>query len=126
VLFAGLAGAALAVMPNLDHSQEELARQIATVGAVLFGIRVAYLLLLFLYRLLFRRKRFALLVETAGTQYTALSGTDWAEVHRIERKIVGAIENPPVREQIVQLHGDLVMGDQYKQSGSDSRMTVNK
>lgn len=126
VLFAALASAAVALLPKIGIVEERTARQVAMVVAVLFGVRVAYLVGLFLYRLLFRRKRYALLVETAGTQYTALSGTDRAEVHRIEGEIVGAIENPPVREYSVQIHGDMVLGNQYKQNGSDSRMTINK
>lgn len=125
VVFAVVAGAILVGVPALDLGGDELTTQALTGAAAVFGVPVAYLLLLFLFRVLFRRRHYALLLETAGTQYAALSGTDRKELHRIEGEIVGAIENPPDRERVVHLHGDLVVGNQFKQTGADSRLTVN-
>jgi hypothetical protein len=85
--------------------------QAGVVLTALIAVRVVFMLCVFLYRLVFRRRRYALMLETAGTQYTALSGTDLGEIRRIESVIVGAIENPPEREHVVQIHGDLVMGN---------------
>lgn len=123
-LFAVVAGAILAGAPAVDLDDEVTTRLLIGASAV-FGARICYLVLLLAYRLLLRRKHYALLLETAGTQYAALSGTDQGELHRIQHELVGAIEHPPTQERIVHLHGDLVVGDQFKQTGADSRMTVN-
>ena len=72
---------------------------------------MTYLLFVLFYRLLIRRPRFTLVIETAGTQYAALSGTDHNEIHRIKGEIVSAIEDPPAHERIVQVSGDLVIGE---------------
>ena len=114
------------VVPAVDADAQRVARQVAAVVAALAAIRIAYLLVLLGYRVLVRKPRYALVLETAGTQYTALTGTDHHEIQRIKNEIVAAIEDPPATERIVHIAGDVVMGDQYKQSGSDSRMTVNK
>ena len=51
-----------------------------------------YLLISFLYHL-FRRRQYALIIETAGAQYTALTGPDVTEIDRIMGEIVSAIED---------------------------------
>jgi hypothetical protein len=135
LLVGAVVVAALMVLPELgldaDFDIEEAARQFAMGVFALGAIRMAYLLFVLFYRLLIRRTRYALIIETAGTQYTALTGTDNQEIHRIKGEIVDAIENPPEKDRIIQVHGDLVAGDkvtgdQYKQSGRDSRMTFNR
>ncbi|MEV1172890.1 DUF6232 family protein [Nonomuraea sp. NPDC049784] len=127
VLLAGIGVAALVVLPELDpgFDLEATARQFTMLAAALAGIRMTYLLIVLFYRLI-RKKRYALVIETAGTQYTALSGTDSSELHRIKDRIVDAIEDPPSNEQTIHVSGDVVMGDQHKQTGSDSRMTFNR
>lgn len=126
VLFALVAVGIQLLVPALHLGGRQLVTQLMTAAIALFGLRIAYLVLLFLYRALLRRKHYALLLETAGTQYTALSGTDVRELHRIEGEIVGSIENPPTQERVVHVHGDLVVGKQYKQSGAGSQMSFNK
>ncbi|WP_214107757.1 DUF6232 family protein [Acrocarpospora catenulata] len=130
VLAGAVVGGLLAVAPNLDlgggWDVEEVARQVAAVVAAVSGLRVCYLLLVLLYRMLLRRRQYALVLETAGTQFTALSGTDQHEIHRIKNEIVGAIEDPPEYERTIEVHGDLVLGDQHKQTGNDSKMVFNK
>lgn len=115
VLVALIIIAARKVVPNLeanvDFDLEAVARQGAAIITVLVGIRVVYLLALVLYRLLIRQRRYALMLETAGTQYTALSGTDHREISRIRNEIVRAIEDPPQQERILHLSGDIVAGD---------------
>ncbi|PBC92588.1 hypothetical protein BX281_0266 [Streptomyces sp. Ag82_O1-15] len=114
-----LGGAITLLLPRVDlgsrlgAADTETARRIATAFAALLAVRIAYLLGLLLYRLLLRRKRYALLIETAGTQYTALSGTARNEIHRIQAAIVAAIEDPPSTEQILHVRGDLVVGDKF-------------
>ncbi|MFD4673234.1 DUF6232 family protein [Lentzea sp. NPDC058450] len=126
LLLFGLVAVAIQVgVPALGLGGRQLITDLMMGAMVLFGVRIAYLVLAFLYRVLFRRKHYALLLETAGTQYTALSGTDLPELRRIEAEIVGAIEKPPTREHVVEVHGDLVLGNQTKQTGSGSRMTIN-
>lgn len=131
LLIGGLiVGVAVVLLPELgvraDFDVEEAARQFAAVAAVLAGIRVAYLLGVLFFRLLIRRKRYVLMIETAGTQYAALSGTDREELQRIKGEIVDAIEDPPSEERVIQVHGDVVLGDKYQQDGTDNKMTVNK
>jgi len=88
-----------------------------------------YLLISFLYHLS-QRTRYALIIETAGTQYTALSGPNPTEIDRIMGEIVGAIEDPPDNERILQVSGDIVLGDKFggnkfEQGGSGNRMIIN-
>lgn len=127
VIAAGVTVAAAVLIPpelppSADSDIEQMARQFAAVLSVVAGVVVAYWLVVLLYRLFIRRRHYALVIETAGTQYTALSGTDHAEIHRIRNIIVEAIENPPAQATSVQVHGDVVMGDQRKQVGSGNRM----
>jgi hypothetical protein len=134
IVVAAIVGAAGVIAPNLDLDTdvdvEDVARQVATIAAVIGGAWAAYLLVLFGYRLLFRRQWYALIIEASGTQYTALSGTDPIEIHRLKGEIVGAIEDPPSVERVVHVTGDVVFGDkvsggvQNKQSGTDNRMFV--
>lgn len=135
VVVGVIVGAAEVVLPeldlNVDFTVEKAAQQFATVAAILAGVRMAYLLLVLFYRLLLRQQYYALVIETAGTQYTALHGTDLDEIHRIEGVIVNAIEDPPSHEQTVKIRGDLVTGDKVGrdkivQSGTDNRMTINR
>jgi hypothetical protein len=135
VVVTAVVGAALVVAPNLDLDTDidvegVAGQEIATLVAAIGGMWAAYLLLLFGYRLLFRRQWYALIIEASGTQYTALSGTDPNEIERLKGEIVGAIENPPSVERVVHVSGDVVFGDkvsggvQNKQSGTDNRMFV--
>jgi hypothetical protein len=125
-LLAGVVGAALVVLPELGvdvgFGLEEAARQFAVIATVVAGIRLAYLLFALFYRLLLRPKRYALILETAGTQYTALSGTDAGEIHRIKDKIVAAIEDPPATEERIQINGDFVVGDKVS-GGVQNKLT---
>ncbi|MEV4443126.1 DUF6232 family protein [Streptomyces sp. NPDC049577] len=75
------------------------------------GVLGLYFVAVLFYRVFLRRTRYALLVETSGTQYTALSGTDLAEIRRIKSIIVEAIEHPPAQAMSVEVHGDVVVGD---------------
>lgn len=113
-----LLGGAIAVVlqragSRLAGADAETVRRIGTALVGLLALRTAYLLGVLLYRLLLRRKRYALLIETAGTQYTALSGTARDEIHRIQAAIVAAIEDPPAKERILHVGGDLVVGDKF-------------
>jgi hypothetical protein len=135
LVVAAIVGAAVVVLPelqlNTDFDVEAAARQLAAIVAILGGIRLAWLLFVLFYRLLMRRQSYALIIETAGTQYAALTGTDRDEIHRIESEIIDAIEDPPVHERIVQVSGDVVFGDKvgkdkYQQSGSENKMIFNR
>jgi hypothetical protein len=133
VVVGAIVYAAVGVLPNLDvqtdFDVEQVGRQLAAGAVVLAAVWIAYLLVVLFYRLLVRRPRYKLTLETAGTQYTALTGTDRHEIHEIAGEIVAAIEDPPSRERIVQVSGDVVMGDKvgrdkYQQVGTGSRMTL--
>ena len=78
-----------------------------------------YHLVLLIYRLLFRKRRYTLVIETAGTQYAALSGTDREEIEWVARVIVDAIENPPPHEVHYPISLDL-RGAQGVQFGGES------
>ncbi|MFF8846264.1 DUF6232 family protein [Streptomyces sp. NPDC015127] len=128
-----VAAAFNAVLPEaaLTPDDEERVRQIATGVAVVAGGRLAYLFCLLFYRIVLRPRRYMLVIETAGTQYTAMSGTAYDEIERIKGEIVDAIENPPQQERIVQVRGDLVMGDKigrdkYQQSGSGNHINAGR
>lgn len=110
IVLCALALGIAAAAENLRFDRD-LISQVSIVLIVLIAVRVAFMLCVFVYRLVFRRRRYALMLETAGTQYTALSGTDLGEIRRIEGEIVGAIEDPPDHEYTVQIHGDLVLGN---------------
>ena len=126
---------ARAVVPTLDVPTdldlEKAGRQLAAGTIAVGGVLIACLLLVLLYRLLMRRPRYALVLETAGTQYTALTGTNRQEIERITHEIVAAIANPPSYERILQLSGDVVIGDKvgrdkHQQVGTDNRMVLNR
>lgn len=95
------------------------------VGMVIFliGIAIAYLLGVFLYRLLIRKPRYKLTIETSGNQYTALIGTDRAEIKRVANGIVGAIDNPPVQDRIIEIKHLDMRGSQGVQIGDHSSMS---
>lgn len=127
----GALGAALRLgLPrfHLGSGIRGLAEQFVTAAVIVLGLWIAYQLAVFLYRLLLRRTQYALVIETAGTQYTALYGTNQDEIHRIKNLIVAAIEEPPPHAKTYQTfntyNGDLVSGDQYKQTGAGT-LTVN-
>lgn len=86
--------------------------------------RVLYLLGALVYGRL--RSRYALIIETAGTEFTALTGRDPHELERIKREITHALENPPNSERVLHAGGDIVIGDQYKQTGRNTTMVVNR
>lgn len=125
-----LIAAAVLIPPRLPSDvgpdAAQTVRQVADVVVVVAVAGVAVLLAALLHRLLLRRKRYAIMIETAGTQYTALMGTDLNEIQRIKGIIVDAIEDPPFEAVHVDVRGDVVMGDkaghQYKQTGSGNRM----
>lgn len=114
-----------------DLDVKQAGRQLAAGAVAVGGALIVCLLLVLFYRLLLRRPRYALVLETAGTQYTALTGTDRHEVERITHEIVAAITNPPSYERILQLSGDVVIGDKvardkHQQVGTDNRMVLNR
>jgi hypothetical protein len=125
-----LIAAAVLIPPRLPSDAEpdvvETVRQAAEIVVPVAAIGVAALLAVLLYRVFLRRKRYALMIETAGTQYSALMGTDLDEIQRIKSIIVDAIEDPPFEAVHVDVRGDVVMGDkadtQYKQNGNGNRM----
>ncbi|MDQ2792356.1 MAG: DUF6232 family protein [Actinomycetota bacterium] len=97
-------------------------------GLTLSAIVIAGMVVL--WRLVMRERRFVLLIETAGSQIAALAGKDEPEIRRIEDAVVEAIENPPDQERILQVSGDIVLGDKigrdkYQQGGSGNRIVSN-
>jgi hypothetical protein len=86
------------------------------------GLWIALLFVIMLFRLV-KRPLYALTIETAGTQYTALSSYDRNAIHMLENEVVAAIENPPERERILQIN-NVVKGNQYLQGGSNNTMNV--
>ncbi|XVV04134.1 DUF6232 family protein [Actinosynnema sp. CA-248983] len=105
VALMALVGAAVAgVVPELglDNGVEALVGRFSAVLAVVVAVRMVYLLAVVVRRM-FRRPQYVLVIETAGTQVTALSSTDRDQIHEIERKVVGYIENPPERPQTIKV-----------------------
>ena len=114
VLGAALvAGASVVRQKNLDSNAHlaSNARTAALVVAGIVGALVVWQLAVLIYRLAFRKTPYALILETSGTQYAALSGTDRDQVLWVKNAIVDAIENPPWQEQVIHVGGDLVVGD---------------
>lgn len=135
LLVVGVIVEATMAIPKLhlkaNFDVNNTARLVAVGAVLLVGVRISYMLLVLFYRLLIRRKLYALLVETAGTQYTALSGTDFYEIDRIAGEIVAAIEDPPHQERVVHISGDVVIGDKvgrdkHQQVGAGNTMPVFK
>ncbi|MFC8915002.1 DUF6232 family protein [Streptomyces sp. NPDC057116] len=89
----------------------DTARRCVAAAAVLATGRVAWLLAVVGHRLPLRRPRYALILETSGDPRTVLTGTDRGAIHRVQREIVDAIDNPPEQQRSVHVGGDLVMGD---------------
>ncbi len=121
----GVFGLALALvyfgLPELIGSQE------ATSLVVLLIIGA---LAVIVYRTVSRQKRHVLVIETSGGQSTALASKRREEIDRLQYEITEAIENPPSQERVIQLSGDVVMGDKvgrdkYEQSGIGNRFTLN-
>lgn len=106
------------VLPGLGLEEDSASALTVTV-VVIAGLVV-------LSRLLNRERRFVLLIETTGAQTAALAGKAGQaerEIREIEQAVVTAIENPPAHEQVLQVSGDIVMGDKinrdkYQQGGS--------
>ncbi|MFI9810610.1 DUF6232 family protein [Saccharothrix variisporea] len=104
-LLVALVGAALAgVVPELglDRDVRVLVERFAAALAIVVAVRVVYLLVLVVRRL-FRRRQYVLVIETAGTQVTALTSTDREEIFAIERQVVGYIENPPKDQRVIKV-----------------------
>jgi hypothetical protein len=120
-----LVGAVAAAV--VSNAGVTVAQQAATVVLALVGLRLLYLVVVLVRRLL-RRPVFCLLVEASGTQFTALSSHDRRVVHEIADLVVGAIENPPSHEIVRHVHNvfNRVEGDQFNQSGSGNAMNVNR
>jgi Family of unknown function (DUF6232) len=78
--------AAVAVLPKLDvqtdSDVEQVGRRLAASAVVPAGVWIACLLLVLFSRLRMRRPRYALILETAGTQHPALTGTNGALRHQ--------------------------------------------
>ncbi|WP_410615056.1 DUF6232 family protein [Amycolatopsis sp. lyj-109] len=68
---------------------------IPTLAAML---RILYLLGVLAYGRL--RSRYALIIETPGAEFTALTGRDPYELEQLKREITHAIENPPAGERV--------------------------
>jgi uncharacterized protein DUF6232 len=130
----GLAVATFAFMPSsvVDSDINPTVHNllILTVSIPVFA-RLTFLLIVQIYRLWFRQPRYALVIETAGAQYAALSGFDLTEIQRITNEIVSAIEEPPQTEQIVHTSGDIVfgdkiLGDKFQLSETTNKVAFNK
>ncbi|WP_062431075.1 DUF6232 family protein [Herbidospora daliensis] len=125
VVVAALAAAASFVAEEVLPEAREYLPTVLAVAGVWGGL----LALWFLYRLIFRRTRYSLVIETAGTQYTALWGTDLDELRHIEGLIVAAIEDPPATEERYTFNNAFYVGntfarDTFNVSGG-GRATVN-
>jgi hypothetical protein len=82
------------------------------------------------YRLLTRQRRFVLVIETSGGQSVALASRDEGELRRLEEAVTDSLENPPLTERVLQVGGDVVLGDKigrdkYQQSGPGSSVVTN-
>jgi hypothetical protein len=81
------------------------------------GVRaVAFVLILaaigmVVFTLANRQLRLTLVIETAGSQATAVSSAVDAPIHHLEHEVLTAIENPPAEPRTVAIGGDLVIGD---------------
>ncbi|MGH3694050.1 MAG: DUF6232 family protein [Pseudonocardiaceae bacterium] len=103
------------------------------LGSSVSGLTVIAMIvagIVVLYRFLTRQRRFVLFIETTGGQIATLAAKAEPEIRRIEYAVVEAIENPPNQEQVIQISGDIVMGDKigrdkYQQSGSGNRIMSN-
>jgi hypothetical protein len=97
----------------------------------LLGLRILYLVVTLL-RL--GKPQYVLVIETGGTEYTALSGADPHEIDRIREEIANAMETPPNEERLLLVGGDIVVGDKiggdkiggdmHMQSGHHNTFTV--
>lgn len=72
---------------------------------------MAYLGAVLYYRIRKRKDRYVLILGTAGAQYTVVRGTNGAEIARIRKEIIRAIEEPPSEERVIHIAGDVVFGD---------------
>ena len=118
------------IEPNTDLDVARIAHQVAGAVTVLAAIWILWLLAVIVHRLN-TPQQYVLTIETSGTQYTALTGTDYNEIRRIEWAIVAAIERPPAHEQVLRVSGDVVFGDKVGRdknvnSGAGSAMNFNR
>jgi hypothetical protein len=120
LVIGALVAATVAAVPRLelDSDGQQLARQITAIVTALAAIRIVYLLLVLFYRINIRKQYYAMIIETAGTQDTALTGTNRDEIHRIESEIVAAIEDPPSQERVLHISGDVVLGGKTDARGA--------
>lgn len=126
IAVALLVGAVAAAVTAAAAGSGAGAEQAGAVVLALVALRVAYLVIVLIRRLL-RRPVFSLLIETSGTQFTALASHDRRTVHEIADLVVGAIENPPGHEIVRHVHNvfNRVEGNQFNQSGSGNTLNVN-
>ncbi|WP_181772131.1 DUF6232 family protein [Amycolatopsis pittospori] len=95
---------------------------------MLLALMLMALRALYLVGILLRRpfhSRYALVIETAGTAFTALTGREPQVLERLKHEITHAIENPPDREVVVVAGGDVVFGNQHNQSGRHNTLVDN-
>lgn len=85
--------------------------------------RVLYLLGALAYGRL--RSRYALIIETPGAEFTALTAREPGELENIKLAITHAMENPPSGEVVLHAGGDIVFGDNHKVTGRNNTMVVN-
>lgn len=114
-------GVIVFVLPTLVFRDSVTGLTIITI--VVAGVVV-------LYRLVTRQRRFVLFIETTGGQMATLAGKVEPEIRKIEYAVVEAIENPPNQERVMQVSGDIVMGDKigrdkYQQGGSGNSIVSN-
>ncbi len=111
VVLVCLSGAMLANHPSLPT--------VIAGGALLW---LAVLVAILISRLVNKPKSlYALTIETAGTQYTALSSYDLDSINYLENEVVAAIEDPPEQERVLQIN-NVVSGNQYLQGGHHNTM----
>lgn len=127
IVLALLVGAVVAVVVTQSGVTE--AEQAGTVVLALVALRLVYLMIVLVRRLL-RRPVYSLIIETAGTQFTALSSHDRRAIHDIADVVVDAIENQPEHERVIHV-GDVIFGDkigghQINQGGTGNTMNVNR
>jgi len=98
-----LAAAALAVAVAFDGPAV-----VVLVAAA--AARIVYLAGVLAHRRLVRRDWHTLVIETGGSRYPVLSGTDPNELDRFAAAILRAVADPPDTERIVRSRGDVVVG----------------
>lgn len=99
----------------------------------LFWLAAAVAVGVVLFRLVNKRRRFVLAVETSGGQSAVLTAKNDTELRMLEHEILAAIEDPPIEPRSIHLHnveygdtvfGDKIAGNSYQQGGSGNVMNV--